>query len=429
MTKIMLVLNNPNREMSVMEAIKNEIIAIRPDSQVNILEMCTPTFNEEVIKFKPDVILTFPFTCVGFSKWYYIFKLLHNSKLISYRAEGIADYASEYNIEKHVGYDKYGKNLVDYEVFWGCKMADVVGQALVSQGKLSSALRVKYTGYPRLEHYFQDRPDYSITKLPVRIKQKIEMYSKNDIILIVTGFHLANYTKNDLFNARDLDAENRCDELLAAVILAKLFRQEWIDNIIKTAMEHPRQLFVVKKHPNEKKNDYEVFDNITNVCYIHEDIEVNDLMSLAGLFCHYGSTTLVDSYLTKIPSIYLHSENKVTNTWFPDMGWPSSRAIPISSLSAGVAEYINKGLTFDAIPAVKQVLKDMFNIEEGKPYHPSREIAELILNQEPPQKIPLNDIYLWKSLVLVTFEFVLRRMILTVKKILGMSPQTPLLRW
>ena len=129
--KILLVLNKPNREIPIMESIKREILAINQDAVIEIKEMCAPGFNKFVFKFKPDVILTFPFTCEGFSRWYYLFKMFLGVKIISLRAEGVVDFSNEYNVQWAVGFDNYGSTLVDCELFWGGKLAQGVGQQLL----------------------------------------------------------------------------------------------------------------------------------------------------------------------------------------------------------------------------------------------------------------------------------------------------------
>ena len=111
-------------------------------------------FNGTSSRYKPDVILTFPFTCTGFAAWYYVFKLFFRCKILSLRAEGVVDLSSEYNIQWAIGFDHYGSRLVDYELFWGSQVAEAIGRNLLKQGKLSSMDRVKIVGYPRLEPYF-----------------------------------------------------------------------------------------------------------------------------------------------------------------------------------------------------------------------------------------------------------------------------------
>lgn len=424
--KIVLVLNKPNREIRIMESIKQEILSISADSQVEIWEMCTPVFNKNVIKFKPNVILTFPFTCTGFSNWFYFFKKMFRCKILSLRAEGAIDISSDYNIQWATGFDHYGKHLVDSEIFWGSQVGNIIGINLLKQGKLSSMERVKITGYPRLESYFAKTSYPTQEELPIRIVDKLKDYRKNKVIFFATGFHLANYSRQNLYGAKDLDAENRIDELLEGVEISKRFRQEWIDGIIRTAVQQPDMLIIVKKHPIEKKEDYHALNKLPNILYIYEDIEIQNIMPYVSLFFHYGSTSLVDSYLSKVPSIYVYS--KSNKAWYSDLGWPSSRKIDIFQISSIVQEYVTTGIPFVLTPEIRAILKTVFNIEEGTPYIPSKKIAELVLDKEPAQKIPLTDIHLWKSLAVVCMQWAIQTIGRLIKKVLRMDPREPLIK-
>ena len=424
--KILLVINKPNRETRIMESIKREILSINSESQVEIWEMCTPVFNKDVLKFKPNVILTFPFTCTGFAEWYYIFKKLFKCKILSLRAEGVVDLSSDYNVQWATGFDYYGKYLVDYEIFWGSQVGEVIGRNLVNQSKLSSMDRVKIVGYPRLESYFAHSSYPSHEELPRRIADKLNAYTRKNIIFFATGFHLANYSRQNLFDAKDLDAENRIDELLEAVDISKRFRQDWIDQIVQAARQNPDLLVIIKKHPIEKKEDYSILEKLPNILYIYEDIEIQNLIPYAGLFFHYGSTSLVDSYLSKVPSIYVYSKNN--KAWYSDLGWPSSRKIDVSQIPTLVQEYTTAGIPFIMTKEIKTILINVFNIEENKPYIPSRNIAKLILNNDAAQKIPLTDIYFWKSLASVIIISIIHMTGGIIKKMLGKDPNAPLLK-
>lgn len=422
--KIVLVLNKPNREMEIMKSIKREILALHPDAQVEIWEMCTPVFNDDVLKFRPNVILTFPFTCTGFAAWYYIFKFRFGCKILSLRAEGVVDFKSDYLIQWAVGFDHYGKHLVDYELFWGEKVAFAVGKLLVQENKLSSLDRVKTVGYPRLESYFD--VNYAPPALPERLADKIKGYRKKDILFFVTGFHLANYSRQDLFDARDLDAENKVDELLEAVEISKRYRAVWTEQVLETARQNPNMLIILKKHPIEKRENYAVLESVPNILYVYEDIEIQHLLPWAGLFFHYGSTSIVDSYLAGVPSVYVYS--KANKHWYADMNFPASRRCDVSQITALVREHTEQSIPFVLTNEIKASLKDIFDIEEGKAYMPSHRIAELTLSPEPPQQIPWTDRYLWRSLLQVAVHCFRTGLVRAIKKVLRMDPNEPLLK-
>lgn len=410
--KILLVLNKPNREIPIMESIKREIMAVNRSAVVDVKEMCETGFVKYVFMFRPNVILTFPFTCKGFSHWYYIFKFFLGCKIITLRAEGVVDFDNEYNVQWAVGFDNYGDSLVDFELFWGEKLAKEVGNQLLKQQKISSIQRVKVVGYPRLEAY-ADKSNSFMPALPVRIEQKISIYKKDKIALFVTGFHLANYSKQDLYDAKDLDAENMLDQLLEGVEISKRFRQEWIDNILEASIQNPEILILVKKHPIEKRQNYEIFEGVENILFIYEDIQVEQIISYASVFFHYGSTALVDSYLAGIPAVYVFSQHN--KQWYPDMGWPSSLKVMVSEIPKALKESIAGKTKFEMNAGVEVILKDIFGIEKGRAYRPSKEIARIILDPSPPQKISLTDTFFIKSIFAVFWNSVCLRLMHKLK--------------
>jgi surface carbohydrate biosynthesis protein len=398
--KILLVINKLNRELPVMEAIKREILAIKPEAIVEIREQFAPGFNfpKLVFSFNPSVILTFPFKPIGFSHWYYVFKFFLGIKIISFPTEGVLNFSSERWVEGACGLDKYGKTLVDNELFWGEWTAKNSAKHLLVQGKISCEERVKVCGYPRLEPYFNNDSQQK-PLLPERILHEISGFSKKQIVLFITGFQIANYTDQDFVNAQDLNMEKYPHVFLSAREMAKRFRLKWIENVKKTALENPEILIVCKKHPIEKMEDYDEYADIDNILYIYEDIQVNDIVPYAGIFFHYGSTTLVDSYLSQIPSISVSTDE--SSEWYSDPGWPSSDKIDVEEIPETVKKFLAGGISFEFTPEIAQVLKDIFNIELDKPYKPSKDIAKIVLDLQPPQKIQLIDPYLWKALWVV----------------------------
>jgi surface carbohydrate biosynthesis protein len=399
--KILLVINKPNRELSIMDSIKKEIILFSPKTSVEIIERYRTGFVSFVFSYRPDVILTFPFTGIGLSEMFYLFKVLLGSKIICFRTEGVIDVESEYNLKLATGADTYGKNLVDLEIFWGNKVRLAVASELVKQRKLSSIDRALVVGYPRIEKYFDVASNKRV--LPERIKFKFSAYDKSNIVLFVTGFHLANYSRNDLINAGDLHTDTMIDLLVKSVEVLKEYRSEWIENIIHTAEKYPDLLFVVKKHPIEKKEDYCKFQEIKNILHVYEDIQVNDIIEFVGLFVHYGSTSLIDAYLSNTPSLYVYS--KKNNEWFSELSWfsdlgcPSSAKVSVSNITQAIKNYIEGKIIFKVTPEIKKIMKDYFNIEYGYRYEPSKELAKILLSNNSVQKINIFDKYLYKSLI------------------------------
>lgn len=396
--RILLVLNKPNRELSVMHAIRREIAALAPAAEVAILPY-DAHFFEGVLAFKPTTIMTFPMTSIGLSPDYYLFKHFFHCRVVCFRAEGILDPKSTQSLSNHLGYDKYGRQLVDGEIFWGPGPARLIGKELVAKGKLESLERVLCFGYPRLERYFGITPPEVGTSISGDIADQLASYGSQRTILVATGFHFANYTRDMIFAAKDLDAENRCDELLGIIEEVKRFRASWIQATQRAAAENPDFLFVLKKHPIERREDYAVLEGIPNILYIWQDIDIGDLVERSGLFFHYGSTALADAYLAHVPAVYVHSLEARCHDWYTDLGWPSERTIHSDEIPTAVADFRAGRIKRDPQDLrVKAVLEFNFNIRDGERYLPSRGIAEYLLHDVPAQHISLFDAHYWRAL-------------------------------
>ena len=418
MKRILFVLNKPNRELAIMNAIRREIAELAPDAETRVVPYDT-TFMDEVLAFRPDVMMTFPMTSVGLAEPYYVFKHLFGTRVFCFRAEGIIDPGSPHSVANHVGYDAYGPTLVDGEVFWGPGPAKLIGDALLVVGKLSSAERVRCFGYPRLERYFGAIPAEGLAVLPEPLRARLAAAGRQRTVLLATGFHFANYTRDMIFAAKDLDAENRCDELLQIIEEVKRFRRSWIEGVRQAARENPELLFVVKKHPIERREDYSALEGIDNVLYVWQDIDIGDLIERAAVFFHCGSTSLADAYLARVPAVYVHSREPRCHRWFPDMGWPSARSATSEQIADVVREFRAGGVAHDdRDPGIRAVLDYNFNIRDGEAYTPSRRIAEYLLQDHPAQRISLFDGHRWRALVRYYYLKLRRRVGPPVKRAL-----------
>jgi hypothetical protein len=396
--RILFVLNKPNRELAIMNAIKSELAVLAPSAVTRIIPY-DGQFMDAVLEFRPDVMMTFPMTSISLAAPYYVFKRLFGTRVLCYRAEGIIDPHSPQSVTNHVGYDRYGPQLVDGEIFWGPGPARIIGNALLAARKLSSAERIRYFGYSRLERYYGAPAPAGLAPLPEAVAARLAAQSRDRIVLLATGFHFANYTREMIFAAKDLDAENRCDELLATIEEVKRFRAAWIAATRQAAAENPDLLFVLKKHPIERREDYGELESVPNVLYVWQDVDIGDLAERAGIFFHYGSTALADAYLAGVPAVYVYSREPRCRAWFSDMGWPSARSIATDEIAQAVREFRAGSIVHDPRDArVKEVLEFNFNIRQGEDYRPSRQIAQFLLQEDKAQRPSLLDTHMWRAL-------------------------------
>lgn len=410
--KILIVLNHAERERTRYQKIQESIQKENPQAEVHILEYRDQFFMEKSLEMEPHVIMTFPFTAITTSYRFYILKYLLNCLIVSFRAEGVMNLESEPQLKAFAGLEQYGENFVDYEIFWGPGMAEAVGKILSEQRKISSQDRIRYFGSPLIEDYIQS----SEKKILNNIADEIADHPKEKNVLIVTGFHLAEYSPEDLINAGDIIDRNKKNEedfreALAAVQLCRRFREMWIDVIIKNAVIYPELLFIVKTHPQEnvvykQKNiaPYEAFRKYKNILLITETVPFKDVVTHCSLLFHYGSTTAIESYLLEVPSVFVDSKQldmKANKLWFcGDIGISSTLSADINDVSSIIARHALSPIPFEHSDEVEEALEKLFAYKKGEDYRPSERIAEflLLLTKEKPQSVSPDDPYLLNSI-------------------------------
>lgn len=423
--RIALILNKAARERPVMDRIRAWIERLHEDGKVLIVDFHDPGYALALLDFAPQVVLTFPFTAVPLSQPLLMLKHLLGCAIVCLRTEGAIDFGSDRQLEWLVGLDRYGPAFVDYELFWGPRTAALVGRELVAQGKLSSLDRAKCFGHPALEPLFEARDSQAAADLPPWLRARMQAAGPRGTLLFITGFHLADYTPEDLIMAGDIvrtDDPLLKEKLMEAVQgaeRAKRFRQAWIDMVLEVAGAHPETLLVVKCHPIEKEifdsgrpDPYRAFEARPNIAYLTENVPVGSLLPHAGLFLHYGSTCVAESYVHRIPSVCVGSraiyppEETPTVYSYSSLGWPST----YEAETGEVAALVDRHLAAPAAWSLDQdraaaVLHEVFNIGPGhllgdQPYRPSHDIARFLLElcRQPPQALPESDPHLLAAL-------------------------------
>ena len=71
MVRILLVMNNPKRELEIMHRISDAIKELEPNSTILIIEGCAVNLFNYIRINKIDVVLTYPFTTKDDSYKYY----------------------------------------------------------------------------------------------------------------------------------------------------------------------------------------------------------------------------------------------------------------------------------------------------------------------------------------------------------------------
>ena len=137
-----MLINYLEREKSIFECIKYQILNISPESSVLIVDFRSPNFMIQLLAFQPETLLMFPLTAKTISYIPYILKAAFKTKIISYRTEGIFPATSYDQLESFAGQGCYGPCCIDAELFWGKENVIKIANLLYKQKKISSLASV-----------------------------------------------------------------------------------------------------------------------------------------------------------------------------------------------------------------------------------------------------------------------------------------------
>lgn len=406
-SKIVLVLNYPEREKRTFLKIQTAIGEINPHAEVTILEKLDPNFMVDTLAIAPQVIMAAPFTALTNAWPFYMLKYLLDCMMVCYRSEGLlpVNTLDQDTARSMTGFDKYGVNLVDFEIFWGRKTADPIGRALVHDKKLSSISRSRHLGWPFFEDYTGEMNDRDHI-LPQAISRKVLQYPHTRRLLFVTGFPQADYTREDAIRAGDYvdisshDADEKLTEKLSRFRKAGEFRKNYMKTISECAHKNSECLFIVKIHPleiiqckNRNHNPYKALEDIHNIQLITEPVPFRSIIHHCSLLFHYGSTTMLEAYLTKVPSVHV-SDSKTTYRGIFEI--PSTLSADLLDIPGIIAQHKVTPVTFERNETVERVFEEQLGVKAGQEYKPSEDIARFLLSLDPynAQTILPTDRYL-----------------------------------
>ncbi len=400
--QIVLLYNSESREKLMCDILKDVIVERNICKNVivgNFYDVCF-----EMWKIHPDVVYSIIPRDKLSEVRLTLLKMIFQAHIICVHTEGLMNIDEE-NMERLVGFNQYSKNLVDAYFFWGKSLLQGALPELKKQNKIYSDKSAHIFGYimyekSRLQKY---NLQYKSSRL---VKEKGSGKSKR--VLFIMGFHNADVTIQDRIEEgyfKKIDEKN----IRRAEIKAKAnvyYKNKYLDILDRCINRYPDYLFILKLHPVEiddyikkGKDLYSKYRNIENVLIIEENVPLGLIIENVDIMVHYGSTTGIEAYLYKKPTIQLVNDYEDMSCGGMGMIYfESTKMIQISNCNVAV-ELISTNMQFSRSTQNDAFLQDFMNFSFEEEYIPAELICNYIENIKTTNKIDINE-NIVKTLVL-----------------------------
>ena len=383
--RILLQYHIWEREYVIIEIIRKEL-----EKLGNIVEFADFMDVESCLEFEPDIIVTHPIRTSADAKCLSLMKVATNAIIIPMVVEGYYNWNNVHDATMMVGKDKCPRNLIDYYIEWGNKTAKIEGECLYRENKISNIDKIKVFGYvpyeiKKMEYYHGNE----------KMLQKYTDWKKKyqNIVLVLTGFHDANQSINDIYIENGFSAEKGTNEYreeeefyIKYFPYIKKYQEAYIKDIEILAKTFPNKGIILKMHPIEikKMTDnksiyHERIGKYPNVLILDEAFPNSKILTNATLLIHYGSTSALEAYIYEVPTILL-TEKKWSNL-FPVAGdrdfFYGTDYVDINNREELIKRIEDK-IKFEKNEKIEKVLYDGFNWKKDKVYNPSEKIAQFL---------------------------------------------------
>lgn len=392
--KICIFYHVPERELNSCLLIADKIKKLRPGTDVIVNE-----FYHGVclaLLYRPDVILTIPPRDSQGAQRLTILKKIVKCSILSLLTEGFYQSFSEDHVQIAIGTNTYSSKLIDKYLFWGEKTREHFVHILKKNKKIEDVSRSQTVGYvyydmDAIQEYFKED----------KTLDEVWTWGKNFVktILVLTGFPLAEYTKNEQIimsafkyygiKGKEKEYERELREWKEKKNAFLDYRKRYLDCIVQFAKNHPDIGVIVKLHPVElesfsKGNKYQCYRELEknhNIIILKENFLLGRILPHIELLVHYGSTSGLEAYIYDIPTVQLYDSK-----YDGEIGAPGF-CIYESTVRVDVNEpklfdkIIYAGIDMRYSESVERVLKDQFNWTKDKKnqYHPVEAYARIIL--------------------------------------------------
>lgn len=390
--KYILAYTVKEREYFQLQLIKRYIEESEQNNEVIILDVL------DIVKYSIynaiSVILCPPIRSKVLQNILTYVKQTNNCRIVCLVTEGYEDYSNPEVIDKRLGDVELPLGLIDYMFYWGGKTAKLYGQRMIEKKQICSMKQIGISGYIMY--------DYNSIK---------RFWEKPDIFCELSK-RMENSNKVVLYIGIPIDTP---DETLSygteeeAIVLQKYqraleFCKQYINNLIVMAKQNPDILFLYKMHPREigknnpdLLNSYEEIREIKNIVIVDYQVPLFFLLENTDLLLHYGSTTLLEAYIWKIPTVQFIQ----TCTLGGEYGF--GRTIgPMSTILCGIDDMktvsniierlLNRNITFVTHEENDTFLEEAFNFRgDIEDYNPVRIIADELLKDEEGARLTYDN--------------------------------------
>ncbi len=353
---------------------------------------------KELYNYAPDLVISFfprdEYSCQLFTAC----KLLYECTWIAIPNEQYCN-LTEDNMKIILGYNTIPRTLIDYCLFWGPDIKKYGTSYLLKKNELTSANRAKVFGYFPYE-LDRIRVYYKETYETKRIEEDKKKYSK--VVMIVTGVMVreATYEEYIAQSAVDLSDDAKIQEIKREIFSNNYYTDKYIKMIRNLSEELKDTLFLVKLHPvdvriiksGEKLARFEGIIGQSNIDMITEANPISQYMDNVDVFIHYGSTSSMEAYVHKIPSILLSNDCDVyTKSVYGSLEYNGAdQIIPVSDTRL-LVEAIKNPPKIRKDSMVAKNAYSIMNYRDGFDYKPSESFINILKELDDGQILDKSD--------------------------------------
>lgn len=325
-------------------------------------------------------------------------KYVTGCKLITMETEGLMNFDDERILNIRIGQNTYSERLVDYYYVMGPVTRDKYQSVLLNSKKVTSAERVRYSGY--FPYDLQLTCSY-MKSLNYAEKLFDKGKPKKRTIVFLTGFANAEETIEQMIimdsfsvDENGMPSKEEIEIAKGKIKNTKIFRDKYIDMICRYSKKHVDELIIVKPHPVELSDGINIslyrerFEVLSNVIFLDEDISLSRILPNTDGLVHYGSTSGMEAYLYMVPTILITSDYSANTNGFL---YESTYSIDIDDYKT-VDENIANAI-FERNLLTEQFIYDYFGMKLNDiDCHPIDDLIEHLSSDYKAQVLSKQDL-------------------------------------